>query len=124
MELTLGDSVMLLNQESGFQTKVKIKGILKTGTDADERLWVNLDLAQKILGFEGKAHEIMAQLLLDGQSAGYLKSSLESKFPDVEADPIKKLSYSEGEVLEKIKSLMVLILFVITCLMGLCVLTT
>lgn len=124
MEIKLGDSVTVLNQRSGFQTKVKIKGILKTGTDADARLWVNLPLAQKVLGLEGKAHEIMVQLLSDSRSADLLKSSLESEFPDVDANSIKKLSDAEGEVLEKIKSLMVLILFVITCLMGLCVLTT
>ncbi len=58
-----------------------------------------------------------------GQVENYA-SRLQAQYPDLEIRPVRKVSASEGQVLDKIKGLMGLVSIVILALSSLCVNTT
>jgi len=124
MELKVGDSVNVVRTETGFQKTLQIKGIAETGQAEDEQIFVNLTLAGKILGLEGKANHAMLSIVSEGMDIDGLASQIQSKFQGIDAKPIRKVSYSEGRILEKIKGMMALVALIILTVTTLCVMTT
>ncbi len=124
MELKVGDSVNVINNETGFQKKLTIKGIAETGQSEDEQIFVNLSLAGKVLGLEGKANHAMLSIVTEGTDIDGLAAKMESRFSGIDAKPIRKVTYSEGRILEKIKGLMAIIALIILTVTTLCVMTT
>jgi putative ABC transport system permease protein len=124
MELKVGDAVTVIKNETGFQRKLIVKGIAETGQSEDEQIFVNLTLAGKILGQEGRANHAMASIVTEGTDIDGLAAGIEGRFPGLDAKPIRKVSYSEGRILEKIKGLMALIALIVLTVTTLCVMTT
>lgn len=124
MELKVGDSVNVFRNETGFQKTLTVKGIAETGQAEDDRIFVNLSLAGKILGIEGKVNHAMLSIVTEGMDIDGLAARMEDRFPGVDAKPIRKVSYSDGRILEKIKGLMALVALIILIVTTLCVMTT
>jgi putative ABC transport system permease protein len=124
MELKVGDSVTVVRSESGFQKELMIKGIAETGQAEDEQIFVNLSLAGKIFGLEGKVNHAMASIMTEGTDVDALAAAMEGRFPGLDARPIRKISYSEGRILDKIKGLMAIVAFIVLTVTTLCVMTT
>ncbi|MBI1921735.1 MAG: ABC transporter permease [Geobacter sp.] len=124
MELKVGDSVTVIRNETGFQKSLIIKGIAETGQAEDEQIFVSLPLAQKILGMEGKANHAMLSIVTEGTDIDALAATVAGKFPVLDAKPIRKVSSSEGKILEKIKGLMAIVAVIILTITTLCVMTT
>jgi putative ABC transport system permease protein len=124
MELKAGDSVTVIKNETGFQRRLKIKGVAETGQAEDEQIFVNLTLAGRILDQEGKVNHAMASIVTEGMDIDALATRIETRFPGLDAKPIRKVSYSEGRILDKIKGLMALIAFIVLTVTTLCVMTT
>lgn len=122
LELKVG-SVIHLNQGSERKA-LTIKGIIESGEDEDNYLIVNLPVVQQWLGREGKINYAMFSIdNSDGQVAQFSKQ-IKENLPTIIARPIRKVSASEGKVLEKIKLLMGVVAVVILILSTLCVNTT
>ncbi len=111
-------------RETGFSKKLTIRGIVETGQAEDEQIFVNLSLAQKVLGQEGRINHAMLSVLSRDFDIEALAAELERELPGVSAEPLRKVSYSEGKILEKIKGLMALVAVVILAATTLCVMTT
>lgn len=124
MELKVGDSVNVIRNETGFQKSLVIKGIAETGQAEDEQIFVNLALAGRILGQQGKVNHAMLSIVTEGTDIDALASRMEAKFPGLDAKPIRKVSHSDGRILDKIKGLMAIIAVVILTVTTLCVMTT
>ncbi|MBI2387811.1 MAG: ABC transporter permease [Elusimicrobia bacterium] len=124
MELKAGDSVTVTKNETGFHRKLRIKGVVETGQAEDERIFVNLALAGRILGQPGKVNHAMASVVSEGADIGAAAAGIGARFPGLEARPIRRISYSEGKILDKIKGLMVLIALIVLMVTTLCVMTT
>jgi len=124
MELKVGDAVTVRKGETGVQKSFVIKGIAETGQAEDQQIFVNLAQAQKILGVEGKVNHAMLSIVTEGTDIDGLAASIAKKFPEADAKPIRKLSHSEGKILDKIKGLMAIIAVVILTATTLCVMTT
>ena len=124
MELKVGDSVNVIRSENGFQKSLVIKGIAETGQAEDEQIFVNLALAGRILGQEGKANHAMLSIVTEGTDIDALAARMEAKFPGLDAKPIRKVSHSDGRILDKIKGLMAIIAVIILTVTTLCVMTT
>ncbi len=124
MELKVGDSVNVISNEIGFQKTLTVKGIAETGQAEDEQIFVNLPLAEKILGSGGRVNHAMLSIVTDGTDVDGLAARMQKELPGVDAKPIRKLSYSEGRILEKIKGLMAIIAVIILTVTTLCVMTT
>ena len=97
-----GDNVTLVDHNQ--RKNLQIKGIVEAGDATDNMLIVSLDVAQAWLHQPGKISQ--------------------SQYPDLEIRPVRKVSASEGQVLDKIKGLMGLVSLVILALSSLCVNTT
>jgi len=124
MELKAGDTVNAIMNETGFQKRLTVKGIAETGQAEDEQIFVNLSLAGKILGLEGKVNHAMLSIVTEGMDIDGLAARMEGRFAGIDAKPIRKVSYSEGRILEKIKGLMALVALIILTVTTLCVMTT
>lgn len=105
MELKLGDAVNVIRNETGFQRTLKIKGIVETGQVEDEQIFVNLDLAGRVLEREGKVNHAMVSIVNDGIDIDRLAAQMEGRFPGLDAKPLHKVSYADGRILEKIRGL-------------------
>ena len=124
MELKVGDAVNVIRNETGFQRSLTVKGIAETGQAEDEQIFVNVSLAGKILGQEGKVNHAMLSIVTEGTDIDGLVARMEGRFPGLDAKPLRKVSYSDGRILEKIKGLMAIIALIILTVTTLCVMTT
>ncbi|MGK0290838.1 MAG: putative ABC transport system permease protein [bacterium] len=124
MELTIGDMVTITNRKLNISKKVKIKGIFESGAAEDEQIFVNLSLAQKVLGMEGKINHTMLSLGTQGMNIDLLADRLEKQLPFIDARPLRKVSYSEGKILGKIEGLLSLVAIMILLATSLCIMTT
>ena len=124
MELKVGDSVNVIRNESGFQESLTIKGIAETGQAEDDQIFVNLALAGRILGQQGKVNHAMMSIVTEGTDIDALATRMEAEFPGLDAKPIRKVSHSDGRILDKIKGLMAIIAAIILTVTTLCVMTT
>lgn len=124
MELKVGDSVTVTKSETGFHRKLVIKGVVETGQAEDERIFVNLALAGEILGQPGKVNHAMASVVSEGIDIDAVAAGIGARVAAVDVRPIRRISYSEGRILEKIKGLMALIALIVLMVTTLCVMTT
>ena len=124
MELKVGDTVNVIGSGTGFQRPLTVKGIAETGQAEDEQIFVNLQLAEKILGSEGRVNHAMLSIVTEGIDIDALAAKMQKELPGMDAKPIRKLSYSEGRILVKIKGLMAIIAVIILTVTTLCVMTT
>ncbi len=123
MELKIGDSVNITNKQTEFQIKLNIRGIVETGGAGDSQIFVNLPLAQKILN---NPHVNYATLSLsyNEREIDALSKKINKNILSIDAKPIRKISQSEGKILDKIKALMALVAVMILSITTLCVNTT
>lgn len=124
MELKVGDRVNIVRSDTGFQKSLTVKGIAETGAAEDEQIFVNLALAGQILGQAGKVNHAMLSIATEGIDIDALARGMQERFPGVDAKPIRKVSYSDGRILEKIKGLMAIVAGIILIVTSLCVMTT
>ena len=123
LNLKIGDN-LTLTKSSLEKHQFKIKAIIEAGDATDSMLIVNLDFAQNWLGKDGLASNALLSVKTNqGQVEGFARQ-LQQQYPDLEIRPIRKVSASEGQILDKIKGLMGLISAVILILATLCVNTT
>lgn len=121
MELQVDDSVTIRSRDQGEQAEVRVKGIIDTGAAEDDQIFVNLSLAQRLLDLPGRADLAMASVVAQGPEADALTAGLMDRFPTLEARPIRKISQSDGQILDKIEGLMALVAGIILVITTLCV---
>ena len=122
LELKVGDSVVLV--EGDQKKTLQIKGIVEAGDATDNVLIISLPLAQSWLHQPDViSHGLFSVNNQGGQVEQYAEQ-LQKSYPGLEIRPIRKVSASEGQVLDKIKGLMGLVSLVILVLSTLCVNTT
>ncbi|MGK5095475.1 FtsX-like permease family protein [Deltaproteobacteria bacterium TL4] len=124
MEMKVGSLITVMNRATGFHQPLKIKGIVETGGQEDQQLFVNLSLAQKILGLPGQIHHLQFSIVSDGHALDQQLEPLRQRFPQVDFKPLRQLSYAEGKILDKMKGLMALIALLIVSITALSLMTT
>lgn len=122
LELEIGSDLTVYNKNEHYT--FKIKGIIESGSDEDNYLIVNLPFVQKWLNKDDEINFGMFSLTNDKGQVAEFESTLKKQYPDLLVRPIRKVSASEGKVLNKIKLLMGIVAFVILVLSTLCVNTT
>lgn len=122
LHVKVGDTLTLVNGSE--RQRLQVKGIVEAGDATDNMLIVNLELAQKWLNQPGHISNALLSVSNDVGQVETFASHLREQYPDLEIRPIRKVSASEGQVLDKIKGLMGLVSVVILILSSLCVNTT
>lgn len=123
LHLKIGDKLQL-SKNSIEKHQFTIKAIVEAGDATDNMLIVNLDFAQNWLEKEGLANNGLLNVKNESGQADAFAETIIQRYPDMVARPIRKVSASEGQILDKIKGLMGLISLVILVLATLCVNTT
>ncbi len=123
LHLKIGDKLQL-TKNSIEKHQFTIKAIVEAGDATDNMLIVNLDFAQNWLEKEGLANNGLLNVKNESGQADAFAETIMQRYPDMVARPIRKVSASEGQILDKIKGLMGLISLVILVLATLCVNTT
>lgn len=111
MDLRPGSTVTITGGSAS--AKVTVKGIVDTGENEDNQIFVNLALAQKLLGLPGRADLALASIAAQGPEADRMTAGVNERFPMLKARPIRKVSQADGQILEKIEVLMALVIAII-----------
>ncbi|PWI33274.1 ABC transporter permease [Vibrio albus] len=122
LELGLGSQINIIKDNA--KHSFTIKGIIESGEAEDNYLIVNLPVVQDWLEKEGQVNYAMFSLANNNGQVEQFAATLHEKYPQLNIRPIRKVSASEGKVLNKIKLLMGVVAFVILVLSTLCVNTT
>ncbi|BFU63610.1 ABC transporter permease [Rodentibacter abscessus] len=123
LHLKLGDKLQL-SKNAVEKHQFTIKAIVEAGDATDNMLIVNLEFAQNWLEKEGLANNALLNVKNESGQVEQFADNIMQHYKDLVARPIRKVSASEGQILDKIKGLMGLISFVILVLATLCVNTT
>ena len=125
LHVKVGDSLQL-SKNAVEKHSFKIKGIVEAGDATDNMLIVNVEFAQNWLDKEGVVNNALLNVQNEqgANTVDQFAEKIMQQYPDLTARPIRKVSASEGQILEKIKGLMGLISLVILVLATLCVNTT
>ncbi|WP_118861166.1 ABC transporter permease [Haemophilus haemolyticus] len=125
LHVKVGDSLQL-SKNAVEKHNFNIKGIVEAGDATDNMLIVNVEFAQNWLDKEGVANNALLNVQNEqgANTVDQFAEKIMQQYPDLTARPIRKVSASEGQILEKIKGLMGLISLVILVLATLCVNTT
>lgn len=125
LHVKVGDSLQL-SKNAVEKHSFNIKGIVEAGDATDNMLIVNVEFAQNWLDKEGVVNNALLNMQNEqgANTVDQFAEKIMQQYPDLTARPIRKVSASEGQILEKIKGLMGLISLVILVLATLCVNTT
>ena len=125
LHVKVGDSLQL-SKNAVEKHSFNIKGIVEAGDATDNMLIVNVEFAQNWLDKEGVVNNALLNVQNEqgANTVDQFAEKIMQQYPDLTARPIRKVSASEGQILEKIKGLMGLISIVILVLATLCVNTT
>lgn len=121
MGYKLGDSVKIADLSRSRSVQATLKGLVETGGTEEDEVFVNLPVAQGLLGREGEADLAMLSVVAQGSEANAMTAEIDRRFPLLEARPIRELSQSDGQVLDKIEGLMALVSVIILGITILCV---
>lgn len=124
LNLAAGDLVALKDEISGSGVELTVKGIVKTGSTEDNQVFVNLPVAQNLFGVNNQANLVYLSILGKSDELSRSLEKINRVLSDVEFRPIKQIAKSEGIILEKIKSLVYLVILIILLSTLLCVATT
>ena len=124
LKLEPGREIALVAEETGAQTRVMVKGVVKTGGAEESLVFVDLSLLQKLTGKAGRLSIASLSVMAQGEELADLAGDLEEKIPGLAARPVKRIAQSEGIVLGKLRALVYLVTVVVLLLTLLCVATT
>ncbi|TAK27572.1 MAG: FtsX-like permease family protein [Chloroflexota bacterium] len=119
-----GDRLVLTAPDAYRTKEVTVEGVLTTGSDEESQIFADLDLVADLLGKRGVASVAYFSVVGGPQGLEPLAIDVQTELPGVTVSPIKRISASEGQVLEKIKSLVFLAVALILLLTFLCVIIT
>lgn len=125
LHVKVGDNLQL-SKNAVEKHSFNIKGIVEAGDATDNMLIVNVEFVQNWLDKEGIVNNALLNVQNEqgANTVDQFAEKIMQQYPDLTARPIRKVSASEGQILEKIKGLMGLISLVILVLATLCVNTT
>lgn len=108
----------------GRTARMTVAGIVDAGGAEDNQVFVNLPVAQDLAGMTGQIG--LVQLSINGASktvAAYAQR-LATALPGFEVRPIRQVTEAEGELLNRIRLLILSMVLLILILTALCVLAT
>lgn len=122
--LTTGETIVLQDEVSGRNINLTVKGIVKTGSTEDNQVFVNLPKAQQLFGLKNQVNLVYFSILGKSDELNRSAEKINHLVTAVDLKPIKQISKGEGIILEKIKSLVYLVVVIILLSTLLCVATT
>ncbi|GAB6151375.1 ABC transporter permease [Desulfosporosinus burensis] len=124
LELNVGQKLSITAEETGKTESVQVVGMVSTGSTEDYQVFLELKKAQGLLGKEGQIHTAYLSIMGNSAELITLAEKISQVEPSIKANPIQQIARSEGVILEKIRTLVYLVVIVILASTLLCVSTT
>ncbi|RAK10276.1 putative ABC transport system permease protein [Halanaerobium saccharolyticum] len=120
---SVGEKIKMKLSDSYQVKEFIVAAVIESGSDADNQVFVNLKTAQKLLNKDNKISAAYLSVLNYENDPALLKG-IENDIIGINLNSIKKIASSESKILDKIKSLMYLVVIIILLSTLLCVSTT
>ena len=124
LELKVGQKLNITAEETGKTESLQVVGMVTTGSTEDYQVFLELNKAQVLLGKEGQIHTAYLSVMGNSAELITLAETISQAEPGIKANPIQQIARSEGVILEKIRTLVYLVVIVILASTLLCVSTT
>jgi putative ABC transport system permease protein len=109
---------------AGRSVRLIVAGVVTVGGTEDNQVFVNLSVAQQLAGLEGRVGVV--QMSVNGSAAQIEKvaSQFAAALPGLDVRPIRQIADAEGQLLSRIRVLILATVVLILALTALCVLAT
>jgi putative ABC transport system permease protein len=123
-QLNLAPGAQLELSYLGRSTRMTVAGIVDAGDAEDNQVFVNLPVAQQLAGLTGQIG--LVELSVNGTSKTIeaCAQRLATALPQFEVRPIRQVTEAEGQLLSRIRLLILSMVLLILVLTALCVLAT
>ena len=117
-------------QYLGKSARLQVAGVIDAGGEEDSQVFVSLSAAQRLAGLQGHDGQPgqiqLVQLSVDGKATniGKYTAQLQAGLPGYEVRPIPQVTQAQGELMSRIRLLIVGTVALILALTALCVLAT
>jgi putative ABC transport system permease protein len=108
----------------GRNVRLTVAGVLDAGGSEDNQVFVSLPVAQKLAATQDGIELWQLSVAGTTQAVATVVRRLESQFPDLDVRPIRQVTEAEGDLLNRIRLLIVGMALLIWVLTALCVLAT
>jgi putative ABC transport system permease protein len=114
-----------LHMSYGGQTaQLTVAGVVTAGGAEDNQIFVNLPVVQGLAGLPGKMEVVQLSVSGSAEEIETYAQLLGKALPSLEVRPIRQIAEAEGQLLGRIRLLILLMVLLILVLTGLCVLAT
>jgi putative ABC transport system permease protein len=129
LDMTVGDSYTIRygeisEDESNKSANLIVVGIIETGGNEDDQIFVNLQVAQDLTSRDNNVHTVQVSALCNACPVDTFAEEIEEKIPNIEARTVKQLVSAEMSILGKIEDMMLLVTIVALLASALGVMTT
>lgn len=108
----------------GREVRLNVAGVVDAGGTDDSQVFVNLPVAQKLAGVVGGVGLWQMSVNGSAQTIAEYAGRLSRALPSLDVHPIRQVTEAEGELLNRIRLLVVSMVLLILVLTMLCVLAT
>jgi putative ABC transport system permease protein len=126
--LKIGDTLTVrYHNENGLNDSVyflAVAGIIESGGNEDDQIFVNLQVAQNITARSDKVHTVQVSALCNACPVDTFAQEIEGKISNVDARTVKQLVNAEMNILGKIENMMFLVTIIALLASALGVMTT
>ncbi len=112
LAIDAGGEVELKKGDRAYRCTVA--ALVETGGAEDNQVFMPIEEARALFDRPGEIDLVLASVVADVQEAEAFAGALERRVPGCRAQPIRKLSRSEGMILESIRSLMYMVVLFVT----------
>lgn len=130
LDLAVGDSFTIKydeDPENGLNYSsydLNVLGIIETGGNEDDQIFVNLHVAQNLTSRDDKIHTVQVSALCNACPVDTFAEEIEGNISGVDARTVKQLVSAEMNILGKIENMMILVTVIALLASALGVMTT
>lgn len=107
-----------------FDKKLKVSGILQTGGNEEDCLYVDMSTVEEISESKDLIDVAECSISSSGDELQKFANSVDEKVPNISANLVKRVTQSEGTVLGKLQALVYIVTIIVLILTMVCVATT
>lgn len=122
LELAPGSSIELAH--AGRTTQLTVEGIVSTGGAEDSQVFVNLPVAQELAGVGERVGLVEISVNGGPEQVQQFVTRLAAQVPVLEVRPLRQIAQAEGQLLGRLRLLLLSTVVLVLALTGLCVLAT
>jgi len=109
---------------SGRSKEFEISGIISAGSDEDNQVFANLSAVQKLAGLDGRIGVAQLRVTGSSQQISSVMNRLAAQFPELDVRPVRQIAEAEGQLIARLRSLILAMVILILALTALCVLAS